>query len=112
MNVTVTVDPAKLQPVQGGTRGAEDEQRGCRLKADGLLGERLVDLANARFSAALNDGSDSRYAFRTCLMAAGRPPLTLSRAAIPKSMFSLIFGSSVALPLAGITYSTPLLPMR
>jgi hypothetical protein len=106
VNVTVTVDPAKLQQAQGGTEVQKTSDAAAAMKADGLSGERLVDLSNARFSAALNDGSDSRYAFSNLFDGSRETALTFAGSDTEINVL-VDFGSAAALPLAGITYSPP-----
>jgi hypothetical protein len=96
VNVTVAVDPARLQ----------SEPQTVAVKGDVLRVDRQIDLGGARLLAALNDGSDRRYEFASLFD--GSPATGITLAAGDSELNILVeFGATAPVPVTGITYFPP-----
>jgi hypothetical protein len=106
VNVTVTVDPAKLQPPAAGMEVAKTESVNGGVKSDGLSPGARLDLSNAKFLSALNDGSDQKYPFRNLFD--GKPGTGVVVADPDRELNILVdFGNAEALSVSAIAYTPP-----
>jgi hypothetical protein len=115
INVTVAVDPSKPAGTEAnmvvGKSGGDEaiEAVNAAAKGDGIA-ERggFLDLraGNAKFLAALNDGSEKKYVFADLFD--GRPETAVVLSAPDKEVNILVdFGTQTAVPISGISYSPP-----
>ena len=106
VNVTVTVDPAKLEKPATGTDIAKTEAVNGGVKMDGLSPGATVDLSNGKFLAALNDGMDRKYPFRNLFD--GKPETGVMLAEPDREVNVLVdFGTTQAMSVSGISYTPP-----
>jgi hypothetical protein len=117
ITVTLAVDPAKQAGTEAnmvvGKSGGEDilAAVNATAKGDGMVVEqgRFLDLrnGNARFFAALNDGSEKKYAFADLFD--GRAETSVVLSGPDKEVNILVdFGAQTAVPISAISYSPPL----
>ncbi len=106
VNVTVTVDPAKLPQNTAAIDVAKTETVNGGVKGDGLSSQGTIDLSNGRFLAALNDGSEQKYQFGNLFD--GKPETGILLDQPDREINVMVeFGAPEAMPVRGISYTPP-----
>jgi len=111
INVTVAMDPNKNaagnMDIAKSGGAPEAELVNIANKSDGIEPSGMLDLsANGHFSAALNDGSEQKYAFRDLFD--GRPDTVVTIQAPDSEINVLVdFGTQTASKVSGLVYTPP-----
>jgi hypothetical protein len=115
ITVTLAVDPAKQAGTEAnmvvGKSGGEDifEAVNAAAKGDSVIEQGgFIDLraGHAKFFAALNDGSEKKYAFADLFDGRAETSVVLSE---PDKEVNILvdFGTQTTVPVSGISYSPP-----
>jgi hypothetical protein len=105
VNVTVKLDPAQIEEGAGAAIAKTDAAAGTT-KGDGLSPEKRIELTQAFFLAALNDGSDKRYVLGNLFD--GRPETSVTLKAPDAELNVLVdFGPLGSKPVSAISYTPP-----